>query len=57
MELEDSTFHDTRHTACTWLCQKLNVMELAKMMGIRDLKTLQTVYYNPKATELAPRLD
>ncbi len=55
--LEDATFHDTRHTACTWLATRLDVMPLAKMMGIRDLKTLQGVYYNPKAIDLAAKLD
>lgn len=54
--VEDATFHDSRHTAATALSQKLNVMELAKMMGVRDLRILQTVYYNPKATDLASKL-
>ena len=55
--VKDATFHDARHTAATALSQKLNVMELAKMMGVRDLRILQTVYYNPKATDLAMKLD
>jgi len=55
--LVDATFHDTRHTACTWLATRLDVMPLAKMMGIRDLKTLQSVYYNPNATDLAAKLN
>ena len=54
--LVDGTFHDARHSAATRLVQRLNVMELAKMLGIRDLKTLQAVYFNPSAAELAAKL-
>lgn len=53
----DGHWHDTRHTAATKLAQKLSVMELAKSLGIRDLKTLQAVYFNPSAAELAAKLD
>ncbi len=51
----DLTFHDTRHEACTRLARKLDVLDLAKMTGHRDLKSLM-IYYNPTASELADRL-
>lgn len=54
-EIEDLTFHDTRHEACTRLARKLEVLDLAKMIGHRDLKSLM-IYYNPTAAELADRL-
>jgi len=43
--IEGVTFHDTRHLAITRLAKKLNVLDLARMVGHRDLKQLQ-VYYN-----------
>lgn len=49
-------FHDSRHEAITRLAGKLNVLELARMVGHRDLKMLQR-YYNATAEELAARLD
>lgn len=51
----DLTFHDTRHEACTRLARKIDVLDLAKMIGHRDLKSLM-IYYNPTATEIADRL-
>ena len=50
-------FHDSRHYACTHLSKKLAVLELAKMLGLKDLKTLLNVYYNPKAEDLVGKLD
>lgn len=49
-------FHDTRHEAITRLAKKLNVLELARMTGHKDIKQLQ-VYYNETAAEIAKRLD
>lgn len=49
-------FHDTRHEAITRLARKLDVLDLARMVGHRDLKQLM-VYYNATAEELAKRLD
>lgn len=46
------TFHDTRHDAITRLARKLNVMDLARMVGHRDIRSLQ-IYYNPTAEEIA----
>lgn len=51
----DLTFHDTRHEACTRLARKIDVLDLAKMIGHRDIKSLM-IYYNPTATEIADRL-
>ena len=40
----------------TRLAAKLNVLDLARMVGHRDLKMLQ-VYYNASAEDIAARLD
>lgn len=50
------TFHDTRHEAMTRLAQKLHILDLARMTGVRDPKTLM-IYYNATATEIAEKLD
>lgn len=54
--IEDLHFHDTRHEAITRLAKKLDVLDLARMVGHRDLKMLM-VYYNATAEELAQKLD
>jgi integrase len=54
--IDDATFHDTRHLAITRLAKKLGVLDLARMVGHRDLKQLQ-VYYNETAEAMASRLD
>lgn len=48
-------FHDARHEATSRLAKKLSVMELAAVIGHRDLKSL-LVYYNPTPAELAAKL-
>lgn len=53
--IQDLTFHDTRHEACTRLARKIDVLDLAKMIGHRDPRSLM-IYYNPTATEIANRL-
>lgn len=53
--IKDLRFHDTRHEACTRLARKIDVLDLAKMIGHRDLKSL-LIYYNPTASEIAKRL-
>jgi integrase len=53
--VEGLTFHDTRHEAITRLASKLNVLELARMVGHHDIKQLQT-YYNASAEEIAKKL-
>lgn len=52
----DLTFHDARHEACTRLARKLEVLDLARMIGHRDPRSLM-IYYNPTASEIAERLD
>jgi integrase len=54
--IESLHFHDSRHEACTRLAQKLSVLELARVIGHRDLKSL-LIYYNPTVEELASKLD
>ncbi|NLC24177.1 MAG: site-specific integrase [Oxalobacter sp.] len=54
--IDELHFHDTRHEAITRLARKLDVLDLARMVGHRDLKQLM-VYYNATAEELAKRLD
>ncbi len=55
-ELSGFTFHDSRHLACTRLARKLSPLELARMMGHKDLKMVMR-YYNETAAEIAKRLD
>lgn len=55
-DIKDLTFHDTRHEAITRLAKKLDVLDLARMVGHRDIKQLLT-YYNKSAAELATQLD
>lgn len=56
LEIEGLRFHDTRHEAITRLARKLDVLDLARMTGHRDPRSLM-VYYNATATEVAGRLD
>lgn len=53
--LVDLHFHDTRRTAITRLSKKLNPLELASMVGHKDLKML-LVYYKESAEEIARKL-
>ena len=39
------------------MAKKLGVMDLAKITGHRDTKTLLNVYYNPTGEELAEKLN
>lgn len=55
-EIATLHFHDSRREACTRLSKKLGVMELARMIGHRDLKSLM-IYYAPSTDELAAKLD
>lgn len=49
-------FHDARHEAVTRLARKLDVLDLARMIGHRDPRSLM-IYYNASATDIANRLD
>jgi len=53
--LSGMTWHDTRHTAATWIAGKLELLELCKMFGWRDPKQAM-VYFNPSASDLARKL-
>lgn len=53
--LDGFTFHDSRHTAATWMAQKLHVLDLCKVFGWSNTKRALT-YYNPSAAEIAGRL-
>ena len=54
-QVDDLHFHDTRAEAIWRLSKKLDPMELARVIGHRDLKSLM-IYYNTSADELADRL-
>jgi len=53
--LSGFTFHDLRHTATTRLARKLHPMDLARMMGWKDLKMAMR-YYNATASDIAKQL-
>lgn len=50
------TFHDARATAITRLSKKLDILELARMVGHRDPRSLM-VYYRRSPTDIAAKLD
>ncbi len=49
-------FHDLRAEAITRLAKKLDILDLARMVGHRDLKSLQ-VYYRESPEQIADKLD
>lgn len=53
--VSDLTFHDSRHCAITQLAGKLDVLDLARMVGHRNVSQLLG-YYNPKASDIAAKL-
>jgi integrase len=53
--LSGFTFHDSRHTAATWMAKRLDVLTLCKMFGWKNPKQAM-VYYNPTASDIAKRL-
>lgn len=53
--LTDLHFHDSRATAVGRLAKKLNILDLARMIGHKDLRMLQ-IYYRDTAEEIAKRL-
>lgn len=53
--IENLTFHDTRHEAITRLAKKLHVLDLARVVGHKDLRRLM-VYYNLSAEDIADKL-
>lgn len=54
-KIKDLTFHDTRHEAITRLAKKLHVLDLARMVGHKDIRKLM-IYYNESAEDIASRL-
>lgn len=54
-KIDNLRFHDTRHEACTRLAQLIPLLDLAKMIGHRDIKSLM-IYYDATPTEIANRL-
>lgn len=54
-EIVNLTFHDSRAEAIWRLSKKLDVMDLARVIGHRDLRSL-LIYYNASADDLADRL-
>lgn len=54
--VNDLTFHDTRHEACTRLAQLLDVKDLSKVTGHKDIGILINTYYNPTVSELAAKM-
>jgi integrase len=54
-KIQDLHFHDARAEAIWRLSKKLDVMELARVIGHRNLSSL-LLYYNASADELADRL-
>lgn len=55
-EIEGLTFHDLRRTATVRLAPKLSPLELAKMLGHRDLRMTLNVYYKIDTAEVAKKL-
>jgi integrase len=53
--VDDLHFHDSRAEAIWRLSKKLDVLELARVIGHRDLKSL-LIYYETTADELAAKL-
>ena len=53
--IDDVTFHDSRHEAITRLADKLDVLDLARAVGHKDIRQLMT-YYNKSAKDLAVQL-
>ncbi len=53
--MKDLHFHDLRHLAITRLAKKLPILDLARMVGHKDLRMLQ-IYYNESAEAIAQML-
>lgn len=54
--IENLTFHDSRATALTHMARKLDVMELARVSGHRDIKILYRAYYRVTPQQIADKL-
>ena len=54
-KIQNLTFHDSRANAITMLAKKLQILDLARMIGHKDIKNLM-IYYRESATEIANKL-
>lgn len=54
-DIKNLHFHDSRANAITALSKKLDVLDLARMIGHRDIKNLM-IYYRKTASDIANRL-
>lgn len=52
--LEGFTFHDSRSEGISWLSKRMDVLELARVVGHRDIRSLMH-YYRADASEIARR--
>lgn len=55
LEIQNLHFHDARHEATWRLAQIYDVLDLAKIIGHRDIQTLM-VYYHPTIDELVSKM-
>jgi integrase len=55
-KIENLHFHDTRHEAITRLAKRLEILDLARVTGHKNLNELLT-YYEASGDELAERLN
>lgn len=57
MGLSGFTFHDSRHTAATWMVNsgKVDALTLCKIFGWTNT-TMALTYFNPKAVDIAKQL-
>jgi integrase len=53
--IADLHFHDSRATAVTRLARKLDILDLARMIGHRDVRSLMA-YYRSTAEDIAKKL-
>jgi len=54
--IEDLRFHDSRAAGLMRLSKKLDVLDLARVVGHRDTKSLM-IYYRNRAEDIARLLD
>lgn len=54
--IEDLHFHDARAAALTRFSRKVDVLELARISGHKDLRVLMAVYYRASSEDIAGRL-
>lgn len=54
--IEGLTFHDARAHALTRFSRKVDVLELARISGHKDLRILLSTYYRASSEEIASRL-